>query len=51
MWQDNFLFNKTIKENILYGCNEDVDEEELLEVCRKVNLHGFITNLEDGLIQ
>lgn len=46
--QDNFLFNKTIKENILYGCNEDVDEEELLEVCRKVNLHGFITNLEDG---
>lgn len=44
--QDSFLFNQSIRENIL--CGQKFDDEELFEVCRKVNIYDFIVNLEEG---
>ena len=45
--QDVFLFNGTIKENILYG-NLDASDEEVYDAARKANIHDYILTLEDG---
>jgi ATP-binding cassette subfamily B multidrug efflux pump len=45
--QDTFLFNKTIKENIIYG-KEDATMEEVIEAAKSANIHDFITGLPDG---
>ena len=45
--QDVFLFNGSIKENILYG-NLDASDEEVYEAARKANIHDYILTLEDG---
>lgn len=45
--QDNFLYNKTILENLKVA-KEDATFEEIVEVCKKANCHEFIINLEDG---
>lgn len=45
--QDNFLFDKTIRENIRMGKPEATDEE--VEAAAKAsNCHAFIMELEDG---
>lgn len=46
--QDTFLFNDTIRQNILYG-NLDASEETLNEVLRKAELDGFINELPQRL--
>jgi ATP-binding cassette subfamily B protein len=45
--QDVFLFNGTVKENILYG-NPDATEEEMIEAAKTANAHDFIMALENG---
>lgn len=45
--QDVFLFNGSIKENILYG-RLDATDEEVFEAARKANIHEYIMSLEDG---
>ncbi|TDX45400.1 ABC transporter ATP-binding protein [Orenia marismortui] len=45
--QDIFLFNGTIKENILYG-RLDATQEEIIEAAKEANAHEFIINLENG---
>ncbi|WP_018249922.1 ABC transporter ATP-binding protein [Orenia marismortui] len=45
--QDVFLFNGTIKENILYG-SLDATQEEIIEAAKEANAHEFIINLENG---
>ncbi len=45
--QDNFLFNKTVAENIRYG-RLDATDEEVEAAARTVGAHGFITGLNDG---
>ncbi|HWI59013.1 MAG TPA: ABC transporter ATP-binding protein, partial [Bacillota bacterium] len=45
--QEAFLFNGTIRENILYG-RLDATEEELLAAARAANCHEFITRLPTG---
>lgn len=45
--QDVFLFDTTIRENILYG-RPDATEEELIEAVKAANIHEFITSLPDG---
>ncbi|MHC1765332.1 MAG: ABC transporter ATP-binding protein [Verrucomicrobiia bacterium] len=45
--QEPFLFNGTIRENILYGRLE-ASEEELIGASRAANCHEFITHLRDG---
>ena len=42
-----FLFNGTIRENILYG-RLDATEEELIAASRAANCHEFITRLPEG---
>jgi ABC-type multidrug transport system fused ATPase/permease subunit len=45
--QEPFLFNGTIRENILYG-KLDATENELFAAARAANCHDFITRLPDG---
>ena len=46
--QDSYLFNGTIRENLLYA-KETATEEELWEACRSANLEEFLANQPDGL--
>ncbi len=45
--QEPFLFNGTVRENILYG-KLDATEAELHAAARAANCHEFITRLPDG---
>ena len=45
--QDTWLFNGTIKENIMYN-RTNVDEKRIKEVCKTVGLDHFIRTLSDG---
>ena len=43
------LFDRSIKENIVYGDNErEVSMEEVIEAARKANVHEFISALPNG---
>jgi len=45
--QEPFLFNGTVRENILYG-KLDATEEELIAAARAANCHDFIARLPHG---
>ena len=45
--QDTWLFEGTIKENIVYN-REDVSDEKVKEVCKEVGLDHFIRTLSKG---
>ena len=45
--QEPFLFNGTVRENILYG-RLDASEEELVAAARAANCHDFIARLPEG---
>ncbi len=45
--QDTWLFEGTIKENIVYNL-ENVSDERIKEVCKEVGLHHFIKTLPNG---
>ena len=45
--QENFLFNKTILENLRVA-KEDANMDEIKEACVKASCHDFITNLPNG---
>ncbi len=45
--QDIYLFNASIKENILYG-KLDATDEEVYEAAKRANIHDYIMSLEDG---
>ena len=46
--QETYLFNGTIRENLLYA-KPDATEEELIEACRKANIYDFVEKQELGL--
>ncbi|MBR2525583.1 ATP-binding cassette domain-containing protein, partial [bacterium] len=48
VFQDNFLFAGTIKENILLG-NPDASEEELMNAVNSAHLQDMIAELPDGI--
>lgn len=48
VFQDNFLFSGTIKDNIMMG-NEQATDEEIENVVRMAHLDEFINTLENGL--
>ena len=48
IFQDNFLFNGTIRENILFG-RKNATEEELAYAVKSAYLEDFIAELPDGL--
>jgi len=45
--QDTYLFNGTIKENLLYA-KADATYDELIKACRDANIHDFIAGLPNG---
>lgn len=48
VFQDNFLFNGTIRENILFG-RKDATEQEVAEAVKAAYLEDFIAELPQGL--
>lgn len=48
VFQDNFLFSGTIKDNILLG-NKNATEEEINKAVKMAYLEDFIASLKDGL--
>ncbi len=45
--QDVFLFNGSIKDNILYG-RLDATDEEVVEAAKRANIHDYVMSLENG---
>lgn len=45
--QDTWIFEGTIKENIIYN-KQGVTEEEVIKACKSVGLHHFIKTLPNG---
>lgn len=48
VFQDNFLFTGTIRENILMG-NKDATEDDLNNVIKMAHLDEFLSTVEDGI--
>lgn len=46
--QDCPLIEGTIRENICYGCERPIDEEDLITVAKQARCYGFIQNLPQG---
>ncbi len=46
--QENYLFNGTIRDNLLYA-RPDATEEDIIEACKKANIYDFIEKQELGL--
>ena len=46
--QETYLFNGTIRDNLLYA-KPDATEEELIEACKRANIYDFIEKQETGL--
>ena len=46
--QETYLFNGSIRENLLYA-KPDATEEELIEACKKANIYDFVQKQEEGL--
>ncbi|MBQ4187796.1 MAG: ABC transporter ATP-binding protein, partial [Firmicutes bacterium] len=45
--QETYLFNGTIRENLLYA-KDDATQEELERACRIANIHEYISNQPEG---
>ena len=45
--QDIYLFNASIRDNILYG-RLDASDEEIMEAAKRANIHDYIMTLPDG---
>ena len=45
--QDTWLFEGSVKENIVYNM-KDVSDEKVKEVCKEIGLHHFIKTLPNG---
>ena len=45
--QDIYLFNASIKENILYG-RLDATDDEVVEAAKRANIHDYIMTLPEG---
>ncbi len=45
--QDIYLFNASIRDNILYG-KLDATDEEVIEAAKRANIHDYVMSLEHG---
>lgn len=45
--QDIYLFNASIRENIIYG-KPDATEDEVIMAAKRANIHDYIMTLDDG---
>eukprot|EP00551_Chaetoceros_affinis_P005557 CAMPEP_0203670868 /NCGR_PEP_ID=MMETSP0090-20130426/6828_1 /ASSEMBLY_ACC=CAM_ASM_001088 /TAXON_ID=426623 /ORGANISM="Chaetoceros affinis, Strain CCMP159" /LENGTH=640 /DNA_ID=CAMNT_0050535839 /DNA_START=51 /DNA_END=1973 /DNA_ORIENTATION=- len=46
--QEPDLFGLSIRDNLVYGVNRSVSQQELESVCREANAHDFISDMSDG---
>ena len=46
--QETYLFNGTIRDNLLYA-KPDATEEELIDACKRANIYDFVEKQETGL--
>merc|ERR1712038_963920 len=46
--QEPQLFGLSVRDNLTYGVDREVSQEELEKVCRDANAHDFITSFSDG---
>ncbi|MCI9304797.1 MAG: ABC transporter ATP-binding protein [Clostridium sp.] len=46
MLQDNFLFARSVYDNLVL--NKKIKKEEVIKVCKMLDIHDMITNLEKG---
>ena len=47
--QETFLFNSTLRENLIYGLDIIPEEEEIIEVLKRSRLYDFVQRLPDRL--
>jgi len=47
--QDTYLFNGTIRDNLLYA-KQDATEEEIIAACKAASIHDFIAAQPDGYL-
>lgn len=47
MQQDNYLFTDTIMNNLKYG-NENMSDEEVIKICKKLDLDEWFKSFDDG---
>jgi ATP-binding cassette subfamily B protein len=45
--QDTYLFNGTVRDNLLYA-KPEATQDELIEACKKANIYDFIAGQPDG---
>ncbi|MGN1093944.1 MAG: ABC transporter ATP-binding protein [Candidatus Neoclostridium sp.] len=45
--QDVYLFNASIRDNILYG-RPDATDEEVIEAAKRAHIHDYVMNMPDG---
>ncbi len=45
--QESYLFNSTVRENLLFA-KPDATDEEIISACRDANIHDFIMTLPQG---
>ena len=48
VFQEPAIFHMSIMDNIKYGNNREISDDEVIEVCKKIGLHDKITSLEEG---
>jgi ATP-binding cassette subfamily B protein len=46
--QEVFLFSTTIKENIAYGVEREVSDEEIIKIAKAAQAHEFIISFKNG---
>lgn len=46
--QDTLLFNDTLRQNIIYGLDRQVEEKELIDVVEKAMLYDYVKKLPSG---
>ena len=46
--QQTFLFNDTVKANLIYGCDRLISTEEIVEIAKAASAHEFIEKLKNG---
>src|SRR3989339_282569 len=47
--QEPMLFNDTVRNNIIYGLDEKMDDEKIFTALKRARLYDFIIGLPDGL--
>ena len=46
--QDPQIISGTIRENLLYGSENEMDEDKIIDACIQANCHDFIMNFPNG---